>query len=182
MDDNDQWERTIFLVLGNLFFFYSGIFKVFLIPGATHLTRMCEWIWNVPFSHEFLLCMLKGWKIKPFSSQRKFSSLISFITFPPSPPWTPLEWYCFSGSTLDLHCPTLNRTLNLSLSLFKRFSLMWTIFKVFIKLVTTLLLFFIFWFFRHQACENLAPWSGIKPAPSALEGEVLTTGPPGKAP
>ena len=26
------------------------------------------------------------------------------------------------------------------------------------------------------------PWPGIKPAPPVLEGEVLTTGPPGKSP
>ena len=40
---------------------------------------------------------------------------------------------------------------------------------------------FIFWFFGRQACGILAPWPGIEPAPPALEGEVLTTGPPGKS-
>ena len=39
-----------------------------------------------------------------------------------------------------------------------------------------------FWFFGHEACEILAPRLGVKPIPSALEGEVLTTGPPGKPP
>ena len=39
-----------------------------------------------------------------------------------------------------------------------------------------------FFFLDHKTCGILAPWPGIKPAPSALEGEVLTTGPPGKAP
>ena len=38
-----------------------------------------------------------------------------------------------------------------------------------------------FWFFGHEACGILAPWPGIEPAPPALEGEVLTTGPPGKS-
>ena len=37
-----------------------------------------------------------------------------------------------------------------------------------------------FWFFDHKACGILAPWPGIEPALPALEGEVLTTGPPGK--
>ena len=37
-----------------------------------------------------------------------------------------------------------------------------------------------FWFFGLKACGILAPWPGIKPAP-ALEGKVLTTGPPGKS-
>ena len=37
-----------------------------------------------------------------------------------------------------------------------------------------------FWFFGHEACGILAPWPGIEPAPPALEGEVLNTGPPGK--
>ena len=38
-----------------------------------------------------------------------------------------------------------------------------------------------FWFFGHDACGILAPWPGIEPAPPALEGEGLTTGPPGKS-
>ena len=38
-----------------------------------------------------------------------------------------------------------------------------------------------FCFFGHKAYGILALWSGIKPAPPALEGEVLTTGPPGKS-
>ena len=35
-----------------------------------------------------------------------------------------------------------------------------------------------FWFFGLGACEILAPWPGIEPTVPALEGEVLTTGPP----
>ena len=38
-----------------------------------------------------------------------------------------------------------------------------------------------FCFFDREACGILAPRPGIKPAPPALEGEVLTTGPPGKS-
>ena len=38
-----------------------------------------------------------------------------------------------------------------------------------------------FWFFGCKACRILAPQSGIEPAPPALEGEVLTTGRPGKS-
>ena len=37
-------------------------------------------------------------------------------------------------------------------------------------------------FFSSEACENLAPQQGIEPTPPALEGEVLTTGLPGKSP
>ena len=37
-----------------------------------------------------------------------------------------------------------------------------------------------FWGFGREACEILAPGQGTKPAPPALEGGVLTTGPPGK--
>ena len=58
---------------------------------------------------------------------------------------------------------------------------MWTIFKVFIEFVTTLLLFYVFWFFGREACGVSAPWPGVEPAPPALEGKVLTTGPPGKS-
>ena len=36
------------------------------------------------------------------------------------------------------------------------------------------------WFFGHEARGILASQPGIKPAPPALEGEVLTTEPPEK--
>ena len=35
--------------------------------------------------------------------------------------------------------------------------------------------------FDHEVCGILVPGSGIEPTPSALEGEVPTTGPPGKS-
>ena len=37
------------------------------------------------------------------------------------------------------------------------------------------------WFFGPEACGILIPQPGIKPTPPALEGEVSTTGPPGKS-
>ena len=60
---------------------------------------------------------------------------------------------------------------------------MWTIFKVFIEFVTTMLLFYGFggggltWR-RHGI---LASQTGIKPTLPALEGKVVTTGSPGKS-
>ena len=39
-----------------------------------------------------------------------------------------------------------------------------------------------FWFFGHKACGFLAPQPGIEPTFSALGGEVLATGQPGKSP
>ena len=59
---------------------------------------------------------------------------------------------------------------------------MWTIFKVFIEFVTILLLFYVLFFWVCEACGILTPRPGIEPAPPALEGEVLTTGLPGKFP
>ena len=56
---------------------------------------------------------------------------------------------------------------------------MWTSFKDFIEFVTVLLLFYVLVFWP-QAHEILVPQPGIQSAPPALEGEVLTTGPPGK--
>ena len=38
-----------------------------------------------------------------------------------------------------------------------------------------------FWVFGCEACGILAPRPGIKPTPPELEGEVLTTGLPGKS-
>ena len=37
------------------------------------------------------------------------------------------------------------------------------------------------WFFAREACGILVPRPGIEPTAPALEGEVLTTGPPGKS-
>ena len=37
-----------------------------------------------------------------------------------------------------------------------------------------------FWVFSYKAYGILAPQSGIEPASLVLEGEVLTTGPPGR--
>ena len=63
---------------------------------------------------------------------------------------------------------------------FLKIFLLWAIFKVFIEFITILLLFYvlIFW---PQACGILAPQPGIKPSSPALEGKVITTGPPGKS-
>ena len=36
-------------------------------------------------------------------------------------------------------------------------------------------------FFGLEVCVTLAPWPGIEPTLSILEGEVLTTGPPGNS-
>ena len=57
---------------------------------------------------------------------------------------------------------------------------MWTSFKVFIKYVTILLLVYTLRF-GHEACGILPSQPGLEPAPLALEGEVLTTGPWGKS-
>ena len=38
-----------------------------------------------------------------------------------------------------------------------------------------------FYFFGHEACGILAPQPQIEPALPMLEGEVLTTGPPGRS-
>ena len=62
---------------------------------------------------------------------------------------------------------------------FLKISLMWIILKVFIGFITILLLFYVvvFW---PQSMQLLAPGPEIEPAPPALEGRFLTTGPPGK--
>ena len=39
-----------------------------------------------------------------------------------------------------------------------------------------------FWFFDSKACGILASWPGYEPALPALEGDVLTTEPPGNVP
>ena len=61
------------------------------------------------------------------------------------------------------------------------FLLMRTIFEVFIDFVTVLFLFYVCLFVCCKACGIFASWPRIQLAPPALEGKVLTTGPPGKS-
>ena len=58
---------------------------------------------------------------------------------------------------------------------------MLTIFKLFTELVTILLLFYVLFYFVPELCGILVPRPGIESSPPALEGKVLTTGPPGKS-
>ena len=51
---------------------------------------------------------------------------------------------------------------------------MWSIFKVYVDLVIILLLLFMYWSVGREACGSSVP----RPA---LEGDVLTTGLPGKS-
>ena len=53
-------------------------------------------------------------------------------------------------------------------------------FKVFIEFVTVSLLAYVL-IFLAEACGILALQLGIQPTPLALEGKVLTTGPPGES-
>ena len=55
---------------------------------------------------------------------------------------------------------------------------MWSIFKVFIEFVTIFFLFYVLVFWL-QCMWDLSFPTGIEPTPSALEGEVWTTGLPG---
>ena len=58
-------------------------------------------------------------------------------------------------------------------------------FLIFIEFATLLLLFYgggtVGFVFGQEACGILASWPGIKSAPAVLEGEILTTGSPGKS-
>ena len=56
-----------------------------------------------------------------------------------------------------------------------------TIFKVFIEFCYNIASVLCFGFLAVRHSGILAPQPGIEPAPAALEGEVLTTGPPGKS-
>ena len=47
--------------------------------------------------------------------------------------------------------------------------------------IAFLFFFLMLWSFGHEACRTQAPWPGIETAPPAVEGEVLTPGPPGKS-
>ena len=55
---------------------------------------------------------------------------------------------------------------------------MWTIFKVFIELVTTLFLFYVLVFWPQGMWDLPSP--EIEPVSFALQGRFLTIGPPGK--
>ena len=68
--------------------------------------------------------------------------------------------------------PLVSPGPSLSLKVFKY------IFTVFIEFIIIL---FLFYFLVFLECGVLAPRLGIEPTPSALEGEVLTTGLPKKS-
>ena len=57
---------------------------------------------------------------------------------------------------------------------------MWTIFFLSLYWLCYNTASVLFWFFGQEACGILAPQPGIEPEFPALDGEVLTTGPPGK--
>ena len=58
---------------------------------------------------------------------------------------------------------------------------MWTVLKAFLEFITVLFLFYVLIFLATRHVGILAPWLGIEPTFLALEGEVLTSGPPGKS-
>ena len=66
---------------------------------------------------------------------------------------------------------------------FKIFFCVWIIYFFFKSLLNLLqyCFCFVFWFFDPEACGILAPQPGIEPESPALQGEVLTTGPPRKS-
>ena len=53
-----------------------------------------------------------------------------------------------------------------------------TNFQSFIKFVIILLLLYVL-IFAHEAYGILSPQPGIEPTPPSMEGEILTSGPPG---
>ena len=115
----------------------------------------------------------------PFFYRHIFSSLT-----PPPPSFTSEDPGDDTGSPWRIQDHfSASRCLILLFSFLLDF-LMWNMFKVFI--VTILLLFYVF--FGHEACGIIAPQPridaprpGIESAPPALNGEVLTTEPPGKS-
>ena len=83
-----------------------------------------------------------------------------------------------------LICTRRTRNLSLILSFFLSFFFFFWCgpFLKFFLNVWQYCFCFLFWFFGHKAWRILVPQGEIEPAPSALEGEVLTTGPPEKSP
>ena len=82
------------------------------------------------------------------------------------------------------HLNCLSKSNNKRGTFFLRFLFIFFDVDRFLKSLLNLLQYcfcLMFWFFGHEACGILAPWPGIEPTPPALEGEVLTTGPPGES-
>ena len=67
-----------------------------------------------------------------------------------------------------------------SITSFLKDFLMWTMLKHLFNLLLYCF-YFIFWFFSHKAGGILSPQPGTRAALPAMEGEVLTPGPPGKS-
>ena len=58
---------------------------------------------------------------------------------------------------------------------------MWSIFFFFFVFFGFVTILFVFQVFGQEACGILVPQPVTEPVPPALEGEALTTGPPGKS-
>ena len=108
--------------------------------------------------------------------EEKLACFFQLLIFADSP------WHSLACRDITPILPLLSRKCFLSVSHSSSFFFFFyvAILRVLIEFVT--IFCFMFWFFDHKACGILASWPEIKTAPTALEGEVLIIGWPGKSP
>ena len=138
--------------------------------------------WNLTFQSNFHVTKFSSHALSPLLNRAfiKFTQLILLLL------GTPFSLY-LTPHFLGFH-PTFMLTPQFSFAQFFSFFFFLKIFFFFwcgpfSKSLLNLLQYcfcFLFWIFGPEACGIFAPWPGIEHAPPALEGKVLTTGPPGK--
>ena len=120
---------------------------------------------------------------KCFYFYQTCSTLLWTVSLTPEGAWVAhLSYLCSSPPTTYRSCLSIYTDQRTNFS--NLFHLKKILRGPFLKSLLKLLQYcfcFMFSFFSHKACRILSPWPGIEPAPPALEGEVLTTGLPGKS-
>ena len=96
-------------------------------------------------------------------------------------PFPSLNFYSTTTSTTKLLHLIFVTVFQFLVFFLKIVFLRWTIFKVFSEFVTILFLFYVL-VFGGQGTWDPSSQSGLEPTLPSLEGEVLTTGLPGKSP
>ena len=120
-------------------------------PLCPFIEYMKFWFWN------FTLCL-----------PQLFNFLFSFQT----------------QQKAHLHCETWSTAGIVHFSPYVLFVVFFFWYGPFLKPLLNVLKYcfsFMFWCFGQETWSVLAPWPGIEPIPPAVEGEILSSGPPGKS-
>ena len=150
---------------------------VVIINAITHVIKTIKRVCPLKSGMTPLTCVFPLWYSKmPLSERNRYYQVEkSWRLFSASLPFSQITaWISAFGKNTYSYIYFLFLFKNIF------FSFLMLFLKSLLKLLQCCFCF-MFWFFDHKACGILALWPGIDPAPCALGGEDLTTGPPQKS-